>query len=85
MQHYLCFTCYIPSTKSERSTDTVAFLPHNIPIPTITPETKIQKALQEIAKVLSSPHKSLSFIQYYKDTIKALNDILPIFQTAKPT
>ena len=79
MQHYCCFTCYIPSTKSERITDAVAFLPHNIPIPTITLEMKIQKALQEKAKVLASLHKSLSFICYNKDTIKALQEILPIF------
>ena len=33
MHHYRCYTCYIPKTRLERITDTVLYIPSNVPIP----------------------------------------------------
>ena len=51
--------------KPECVTNTVAFLSHNVPVPTVNQETKIQQELQEISKVLQSPLKSLPFLSNY--------------------
>ena len=34
--HYRCMTCFILSTRTEIVTDTLVFIPHTVPIPTIT-------------------------------------------------
>ena len=33
--HYRCITCYLPSTNIEIISNTLVFIPHTIPIPTI--------------------------------------------------
>ena len=53
LQHYRCFRCYIASSKSERITDTVVFLPHNIKLPSSSPEDIIQQYLDKIIKLLT--------------------------------
>ena len=38
LHHYRCLKCFMPQTRTEIDADTIAFIPHTIPIP----ETKVE-------------------------------------------
>ena len=79
MKHYRCIKCYVPSTKGERVTDTATFMPHNTPIPQLSPTELIQQSLQKIIKITNSPPNHLSFIPENEDTHEAIKQLAKIF------
>ena len=81
MEHYRCFKCYIPSTKAERITDTVTFLPHNnIQVPNTTPAEGIKQALQDIVTLLQKPSTNLPFTTMGDETVEAIKKVQEIFE-----
>ena len=55
MQHYRNVTIYVPKTRSTCISDTVTFLPHKIPFPTIGLQEYLKKAAEDIITILSKP------------------------------
>ena len=85
LDHYRNVLAYFPDTRSEKSTDTVTFLPHSIPIPTISMEDYLLQAVDDIVSILQSP--STSPFPTLKDgdvTRNAILDIATALKTALP-
>ena len=78
MNHYRCYTAYIPKTRTERVTDTVTFIPSAIPIPSYNNDDKIKKALNDILTVLKSSENSSSIVPHTTNSnaIKKVAEIL---------
>ena len=57
MNHYRCFKCFIPKPRTEIITDTVVFIPHQIPIPSISLSDFICQATSDIITLLTCPPK----------------------------
>ena len=55
MGHYRCLSCYFPSTKSERPTNTVTFFPDTIPIPKLGLENFLRQSVSNAVTLLSDP------------------------------
>ena len=77
LEHYRCIKCFIPTTKSEINSDTLAFFPHEIPLPQVSTEDYLKQATQDIISLLTNP---ISFLPSLKvgDTTK--NAMLEIAQ-----
>ena len=54
MDHNRNITAYFPQERSEKYTDTVTFIPHNIPIPSVTLEDYLLQAVDDIVSILKS-------------------------------
>ena len=83
MMHYRSVKCCIPSTRAERVTDTITFLPHKTPVPQVSPAELIRHALEKIIKLATSPPKNLPFLPEANDTHQAVKDIAKIFSNLK--
>ena len=53
-EHYRCVRCYIPSTRSEISCDTVTFIPSYVPIPETCIDDHIKKSSEDWTQLLYS-------------------------------
>ncbi len=84
MQHYRCMRCYVPATKAERVTDTVTYLPHNIPLPHATPDIYIQKTLDDILNILKD-HTRPSPVLHPETPIKAIIQLEKILKPNSST
>jgi hypothetical protein len=82
LEHYRCFKCYFPHTRSVRDADTVEFFPKSIPFPKTTTEDYLIQSAQDIIQLLKSPPKQLPFLQYGDETKNALIKISEIVQNA---
>ena len=51
--HYRCVKCYIPKTNKERITDTVTFIPRQIPIPNATIESHLARTADDLIHLLN--------------------------------
>ena len=54
MNHYRCFTCFVPSTAKEVVTDTVKFIPKKIPFPELNLNMYLQLAIEKIIQLLEN-------------------------------
>jgi hypothetical protein len=82
LEHYRCFKCYFPLTRSVRDADTIEFFPKTIPFPTTTTEDYLIQSTQDIIQLLKEPPKNLPFLQYGNETKNALIQISEIVQKA---
>ena len=57
--HYRCLTCYLPLTRTEIVSDTVRFLPTNIPIPEANIDDYIRASIQELIHLLTNRQSKL--------------------------
>lgn len=78
MHHYRCYTCFIPKTRAERITDTVTYIPANIPIPQFTAQDHLQQALDNILNIIKNPPKNMPFLTSGDNTTNALRIIAEI-------
>ena len=87
MHHYRCYTCYIPKTRSERITDTVSYIPANIPIPAFDAKAHLHQALEDILTIVKNPPKNLPFLQAGDDTTNAIRIVAEILRrsTTQPS
>ena len=83
--HYQCFRCFIPTTNSERITDTITFLPQNKnPVPKTSTAENILQELRQLIKIAKTSTKPFDFIDDFKDSIKAINEIEKKFTPKSP-
>ena len=80
LEHYRCVNCYVPSTNSVRTADTLAFFPYKIPIPSTTSIDCIKKSLSDIISILNSPFKTLPSLHFGDDTKNAIQQIATILK-----
>ena len=83
MDHYRNITGYFPKEHCEKCTDTVTFVPHDIPIPSFTVEDYLLQAVDDIISILKTDKDPLppTFILGNK-TKQALLDIATSLKTA---
>ena len=55
MDHYRNITAYFPDTNTEKTTDTVTFIPHDVKIPTIDMNDYLIQAVDDIINILKAP------------------------------
>ena len=83
LDHYRNILAYFPDTRSEKYTDTVTFLPHSIPIPTITMEDYLLQAVDDIISILKSPSPTiLPTLKKGNATRNAILEIATMLKTA---
>ena len=58
-EHYRCVTCYLPKTHKEIISDTVKFIPNQVPIPNANIDDQIRNSLQTLTNMLS--HKAKAY------------------------
>ena len=80
INHYLCFKCFIPKTKTEIITDIVDFILDQIPIPSIYLSNYIYQAPSDIVTLLACPPKTnlspMNIKRYNKKGLLQLSSIL---------
>ena len=82
MDHCRCFRCYIPTTRAERISDTITFVPYHVSIPNISRDDLIYQALQKIEKLATNPPPKVTAIMEQADTTDIIDELAKIF---KPT
>ena len=72
VDHYRCVKIYKPDTRKEIVTDTIKFVPHTIPIPSVNADDILIKKCSDIKNILQQRdnHPILSIEQSTKDIIK---------------
>ena len=55
MDHYRCYRIYVPNTRAERNSDTVAFSPQHTKVPSIAAIDAATTATQQLVTALSNP------------------------------
>ena len=55
LHHYRCVKCFIPSSRAEVNSDTVAFFPHDIPFPEVKIDDFLRQAATDIITILTHP------------------------------
>ena len=81
MQHHRCVRCYFTRTRSERNVDTVTFIPHSIPFPTMTIDTFLRQAATDIVTLLKKPpNPSIPRLQAGDSTYTALQQLADLLQ-----
>ena len=58
LEHYRCVQCYMPATRSVVTSDTVLFLPHELPLPSVTIDDFLRQAATDIVSILTHPPPS---------------------------
>ena len=79
MQHYRCYRCYIPATRSEWIARTVHFLPHDTPMPKLSSADRITEAARELSIALQNPHPASLIAPIPLQQIDALRKLSEIF------
>ena len=57
LNHYRCLQCYLPRTREVRHCDTVEFIPHQIPFPSVTLKEFLIQAASDIITILTQRKK----------------------------
>ena len=81
LDHYRNILVYFPKTRAEKTTDTVTFLPHSIPIPSISMQDYLLQAVDDIVSLLKNPPQSL--LPTFKEGDPIRNAVLEIATTLK--
>ena len=81
MDYYRNITAYFPKLRTEKVTDTVTFIPHDVPIPTITLSDFLLQAVEDIITILQTPGDQLSPTLKMGDNTR--NALLEIATTLK--
>ena len=79
LHHYRCYRVWIPETNSERVTDNLTWVPHNIPVPTATQKDLIIASANDLTAALQMFVKSPLIPPADTITRKALLDLSTIF------
>ena len=86
MKHYRCFRYYIPTTNSERITETVEFPPKHVKLPSTSSRDAATKGARNLIYAIKNPTPSSPTLQFGDETIRALKRLATIFATnLKPT
>ena len=91
LQHYRCYTVWATATSSVRVTDTLAWLPHLVTMPSCTPHDTALAAISDLTAALISLAKMAPALRHScqpssPETIAAqLHDLLNFFSPPPPT
>ena len=80
MEHYRCFTCYIPSTGTTRITDTVKFYPHDEPFPAVGVKDQFIQTISDLITILTNHNKQLPFLKFGDATKNAITTLSTLLQ-----
>ena len=73
-------TYFIPSTRTEIISDMLVFIPHTIPIPTITTDNFLTKAASDVTTLLTCPssniHSTLQIGDFIKNGLLQLETLI---------
>ena len=78
-KYYRCHTVFITSTRSERTGDTVEFLPHSSGLPVVTEEYTITHAAAQLADALRNPSPPSPFATYGNQQLNDLHKLSSLF------
>ena len=73
--HYRNFNCYMPTTNSLRTSNTVEFFPQNCSLPTLAPLDTVSHILSELRDTLVNYPRNNLFTGQHHDLLHALNKI----------
>ncbi len=57
MEHYRCYTAYIPSTGKTRIVDTISWFPKKVAMPIATKEDLMRAALEDLTNAIKDPEQ----------------------------
>mgnify|MGYP003333570057 CR=1 FL=1 len=80
LNHYRCFKCYIPATRSIRIADTVKFLPHDGTLPQITIQDQLLQTVTNLLHLLKKP-KIFPSTDFGDDTFNAISTLAKLLCT----
>lgn len=80
MEHYRCYTTWVTHTNSKRITDTVAWFPHWVKMPTSTPLEILASTAQDLLAQLKNPPKDSPFPPFTDSQTEALRTLSEIYQ-----
>ena len=83
--HYRCVRCYIPSTRTEVISDTVKFIPQNIPIPAANIDEHIRSSFNELITLLKTRKTIFPSLQSKPDSTSALVKLSEVLHGRNPT
>ena len=79
LQDYRCVKCFIPSSRAEVNSDTVAILPHDIPFPEVKIDDFLRQAATDIITILTHPPPTtVPSLQAGDSTINAILELASI-------
>ena len=77
LDHYRCWTIYVPSTGGTRHAETVVFFPHKYDLPIMTPDEVLCETVDKLTQQLATPqHKDLT--KFGEDKLDALQKLTQI-------
>jgi hypothetical protein len=79
MEHYRCYTCYVPRTQNTRISDTVAFF-HHRPLPALSSADKAMRAAVDLTDALRNPTALAPFLSLSDTDMEALTQLNEIFR-----
>jgi hypothetical protein len=82
MEHYRCYTFYIPETNGTRISGTAEFFPHHCHMPTISPADTVAHAAQDLVRALTTTTVTTPFPPLPPQHLDALRQLAKIFRTA---
>ena len=82
LDHYRCYTCFVPSTNAERHPDTVEFFPVVNPIPSISTDSYLRQAADDILYILKHPQKTIPSLTYGNEISNAYIHLAQILKRA---
>ena len=86
MKSYRCFRCYMQDTQAVRITDTIAWFPDRLPVPTPSTDELILAGIHAIHQALIHPTADSTIAPLAPATLTALQNINAILhQVAAPT
>jgi hypothetical protein len=62
LEHYRCYKVYMCESQKERITDTLTWIPQNIPVPSVSNTELIVAGLHDVATALKSPSINTSLV-----------------------
>ena len=81
MDHHRCVRYFFPKTRSERTVDTVTFIPHSIPFPKMDIDTFLRQAATDIVDILKNPpNMSILTLQAGNPTFNAIEQLAELLQ-----
>jgi hypothetical protein len=84
LEHYRCYQVYIPSTRAERITDTLVWLPKKIPMPGASSTDIIATCLTDILAALETPSPNAPINPLQPTQTETLKQLIDIFKTTAP-
>jgi hypothetical protein len=82
LEHYRCYTVYIPKTRGNIIVETVDFFPEKFTLPFPTPQYQATEAATELTRALLHPQPSGPFCQVGDAQTLALKRLAAIFEGA---